>query len=625
MNKLTLSLADIKTQISHLEFFQQLPEQAFNALCSEIELFGVEGGEYLFRKNDLGDCMYVVANGRLRVVDEPVNGEVLVEFGAGQPFGEIALISEQPRMASVQACRDSQVLRLSKDRYHRIISQWPEVLLKNVQLLLEQIKKAGTVTKKKAVIKTITLVPVCDTGIFSEFSQKLTEQLKKEGQILYLSSKSLNQSDISKSSASWDIQNLPPSFVRAINGKESQYRFIIFEADATLTSWTEFCLRQADRILLACSADESPDLNEIESFIFKPSDFEPIAAIELYLLHRSEQEGNQPVAAGQTREDLTEPEHPFKRIKGTKRWLEKRPVFRHHHLLLDHIPHYERAARFLSGKAVGLVIGGGGARGGGALGVIRALREKNIPIDMVGGNSIGSIVSGLSNMGYTVETILKKLMTMADGINPFSMLNLPVFSLITKKVADKMYSNLFGEQTMEDLWTNGFAVATNLSTGGTMVYRSGLLREVCRASSSLPGIFEPVIQDGNIIVDGGLVDNLPIDVMSDLCQGYIILINILPEEGFVLKGQSLPSPFKFIASRLNPFSKPVKSLTIVDFIARTFSISNYHDLKEAESLADLNFKPPIQDSGYFDLKVYGETMKIGYDYAKEKLKDFTWD
>ena len=624
MNKLSLSLAEIKAQLSGLELFQHLPEDVLDELCSGVEVFSIEGGEYLLRKGDPGDCMYVVSNGRLRVITEPGEGKLLAELGEGQTLGEMALISEEPRMAFVQACRHSHVLRLSKERFERIIIQWPKILLKISKFLVDRLKSTGVVARKKANIKTVTLVPLCRATLFSEFSQKLMIQLEKEGQVLSLSSRTLNQVENSTTGSNWDANNLTSDFIKTLNGKESQYRFIIFVTDKRLTSWTKFCLRQADRILLVGAAQDSPDLNKIETFIFDSPTYERTAAIELYLLHQSRPEEIQDVTSERTNGEMTYPDHFSKKIVGTNAWLDKRSVFRHHHILLSHTPHFERTARFLSGKAVGLVIGGGGARGGGALGVIRALREKGIPIDMVGGTSIGSMISGLMALGYPVETILQKLMTMTDSVDKSSLVTLPVLGLAAGKGMDKVMLNLFGEQYMEDLWMNCFTVSTNLSTGETVVLCQGLLHKACRSSSGLPGFVEPVIWNGDILTDGALVNNLPSDVMSDLCEGYIILINLLPEEGFVMDSQSMPSAGKIIASKLNPFTKSLKTLTIYDILMRAFTISNYTDLKKAQGLADLYFKPPIQDYGYVQPKVYEKTMKIGYEYAINRLRDFNW-
>ena len=225
--------------------------------------------------------------------------------------------------------------------------------------------------------------------------------------------------------------------------------------------------------------------------------------------------------------------------------------------------------------------------------MIKALKEKGIPIDMVGGTSVGSTISGLLAIGYNLETILKKLMAMVDSVDKSSFLTLPMSALASKKVMEKMFANLFGDQNIEDLWVNCFTISTNLSTGGTMVHRTSLLREACRASGSLPGLSEPVIRDGDILVDGALVNNLPTDVMSGLCEGYVILINILPEEGFVIEGQSMPSAGKVLANKLNPFSKSPKALTIVDILMRAFTISNYSDLKTEE----LTYPPFLSSPG----------------------------
>lgn len=228
---------------------------------------------------------------------------------------------------------------------------------------------------------------------------------------------------------------------------ERQHDFVLYEADPTPTTCSKRCLRQADRILLVGDTAARPGLSPIEASLLLS---DGLAPRELVLVH--------PRGAA--------------RPTDTSAWLAPRDVVGHHQLRRGSRPDYERVARFMSGRATGLVLGGGGARGATHLGVIRALEEAGIPIDLVGGSSVGSVMAGLYAMGWDHETRVGKLVNGYSArwaIEP----TLPLVSLSSAHRMEQFLLDGFGRVRIEDLWTRYFCVSVNLSRAEQVVHERG--------------------------------------------------------------------------------------------------------------------------------------------------------
>ncbi|MCP4756024.1 MAG: patatin-like phospholipase family protein, partial [Proteobacteria bacterium] len=240
-----------------------------------------------------------------------------------------------------------------------------------------------------------------------------------------------------------------------------------------------------------------PTLSEIETELFGPKRRTQTPQTNLVLLHPD-----------------------GKRLpSGTDAWFRKRRIQYHHHLRWNSNEDFERLARFIDDRSIGIVFGGGGARGFAHIGVIRALKEAGIPIDMLGGTSIGALIAAGRAMGMDYERILETFQEKITELSPHKEYTLPVVSLFRSKKFDKAIAEFFHDIRIEDLWLNYFCVSSNLSTAETIVHRKGFLGKAVRASASIPGIFVPVIENNHLLADGAIVNNLPGDIMKEHCKG----------------------------------------------------------------------------------------------------------
>ena len=212
-------------------------------------------------------------------------------------------------------------------------------------------------------------------------------------------------------------------------------------------------------------------------------------------------------------------------ISGTERWLAGRNLALHHHLALDSQADFDRLARFLTGTAVGLVLGGGGVLGCAHLEVAKAMRDAGIAIDFVGGTSVGAAMAAGLAAGLHPDEILDRTEETFLRNRAMRRITVPIYSLLDHRAFDKALQRHYGERRMEDLPLNSFAVSANLTNRRIHIHRTGFLWEAVRASTAIPGILPPFItKDGDVLVDGALVDNVPVDVMRNLKLGPNVVV-----------------------------------------------------------------------------------------------------
>jgi predicted acylesterase/phospholipase RssA len=290
---------------------------------------------------------------------------------------------------------------------------------------------------------------------------------------------------------------------------------------------------------------------------------------------------------------------------------------------------FERIARLLTGNGIGLVLSSGGARGLAHIGVIRALEEEGIPIDMVGGTSQGSWICGMYAMGWDCKTMMT---TVPEVIKKAGRpaYTLPMVSLLTGKTMSKALKMLFGEQQIEDLWLNYFCISANLTYGKMMVHQSGLLWKYVRASSAVPGILPPFVEGNSLLIDGVTVNNLPTDVMRKFIEnGLVFASNILPqmentEEELQQKeeyGDGL-SGWRILWRRLNPFTKPINLPSIADIITLSMVLSNRNTVAERKKVTDFQVDLDVRPYGIFDYHAYETLVEMGYRAAQKNITEW---
>jgi predicted acylesterase/phospholipase RssA len=307
----------------------------------------------------------------------------------------------------------------------------------------------------------------------------------------------------------------------------------------------------------------------------------------------------------------------------TSAWTEAIPSDRHLHIRMNHPPDFERLSRFAHGKSVGLVLGAGAARGAGHIGVIQAMRELGIPIDMVGGTSIGAVVGGLCALEWPCERILKES---CEG-SARSLRNdytLPLVAVLTGKRQSSIVKKMAGGRGMEDTWLPFFCVSASLTTCDMKVHVKGDGATAVVASARIPGLLPPLAADGELLVDGGLVNMVPADVMQEFAEGgHVIAVTVSPRGRFDCTNfEQGVSGWRQLGRWLNPLSKSGAMPSFRDVLMRTVEFGRNSSTRGLRA-ATMNLTLPLEQFGFGDFHEGKRMAEVGYRYAKEYLENWT--
>jgi len=583
--------------------YQDMCHAALKDLESELQLIPYSSGECLIREGDDSDCSYIVVSGRLLVTDQGRDGDsrVIGELGRGQTAGEMGILTGRKRTATVSAMRDTLVAKLSTEAFSRLLQKYPLDLVKHFagkvidRLWLQTVGKS----RDTSIVVNIAIIPTEESIRLTEFSLWLAKGLSAYGFTLHLNSERfdayLGLAGIAQTPAA-----APHSANIAcwLNRQESAYRYILYQADARPSEWTKRCLRQADRILLVGNAASPPHKGEIEEDLLMDPRYRHLPQ-SLVILH-----------------DTNGP------CNGTDAWLRERNLRCHYHVCVGNDEDITRLGRLLSGKGIGLVLSGGGARGFAHIGAIRALREAGIAIDKVGGTSIGSIVAAMAAMRWDYPTMLEQ----ARSFNYRMDYTYPAVALTAGKNVTNQLKSRLGEQKIEDLWTKFFCVSTDLNCNRQYIHDRGLLWKSVRASMSIPGLFPPIVHEAYVLVDGGLVNNMPVDVMrkqEDI--GTVIALDVgspmQMETGILIDGHC--SGWRVLTQKLNPFVRSFAVPTLAKTLVMSSLARSDNATETMKNTADLYMPLPLQQFGLLDFQKVKQIAEFGYDYARNKLTE--WD
>ncbi len=599
------SLKRIHLAVVLPDYFKVMDEDTFDYMESLFKWVHLKRGQTLFREGDVGDSLYILVNGLLHVVDEDNEktgpGRVIDSITTGQTVGEMALLSDEIQANSTYAARDCDLVKLSRDAFESISEKYPEVMMAIARILVDRLRhfSQGTIQEKNTM--NIAVLPIAPGTRNYDFCIQLAGALSTYGTIALLTAKKVDGM-LNKRGISEILGDDPrdPGLRAWLANTEASHSFIIYMAEYAATPWTKRCLSRADQVVLLGEANASPVPGGIEKELMSESN--PITEPKkiLVLFHSP---------------DTVLP-------SGTARWIEARDIREHYHVRFDNKKDFQRLARILSHRAVGIALGGGAAKGIAHIGVIRALEEAGIPIDMICGASMGSIIGAQYAMGYDCRRMLEMCKKLFIDLNPFKDYTLPLISLMRGKKLDRMGKLVFGDNNIEDLWLTYFCVSSNLTTSRLKVHSRGLLREAVRTSSSVPGVVSPVFRDGEVYVDGGVINNLPGDIIRQQC-GRLIVVEVVPNLDLSVEGDIVPSPWKILWNKLFPFKKPKKNFKVPNILEIMFSTVMTGSFMAADSVksgSELCVTPPLQEIGFLDFKKMPTAVEIGYTYTKQQLE-----
>ena len=547
--------------------------EARRAIRRQGERVKLRAGRALFQAGDPADCLYILLSGALGVYISGSQGEprLIAFIRPGETVGEMALLSGTPRSATVRALRDCDLLRLDHQSFRRIVEEAPELMVELGRIMARRLHDTNSGRIVNIEPRTVAFLPASATGDVEMVARRLASEAARLGfRVLTV------KPDPERHSSRWFTR------AEALN----DHVFLIGSADRPEVN--DLCARQADRIVIVAEAgqfDAAPALGR------RVRNRASHQLLDLVLLHgRDEREPTVTMAS-----------------------LEKLPVNRHFHIRLAHESDWQRVARVLTGRALGMVFSGGGARAYAHLGVLRAFHESDIPIDFIGGTSMGGIIAACVAMGWSLKDSEDRIRRSFADKSPLTDYSLPLIGLVRGARVEALLEQHFGKSRIEDLWLPFFCVSSNLTTARAEVHRTGLLARALRASVSLPGILPPVVTARGLLVDGGVVNNLPVDVMRETNRGPVVAVDVARDLALT------PAWLKQEMAR--PLLQRLLRPPLISILIRAGTISGEQQYKTQIQAADIALAPALGAIDLRDWKAFEIAVEAGYLAAKKAIAE----
>jgi NTE family protein len=546
-------------------------------LAAHSTWVSVPAGSWLFRQGDDGDSLYVVHSGRLEVVIEGASAEVARVLTAGSVVGELALLTREPRSASVRARRDSELLQVTSTDFAELLSHEPRFSLALLRELGRQLRVSRGLVPWEDPLPATIAVTSLDAASGRALWAELGKALGRHGTVALLDR---------------DPDQDEPSFGPTLDRAErvASRVLMLTGSPAERDPWTTFCLRQADRILLLAGEQGPPQ-----------SDF-GLSGCDVVM--------PAPIRASVARE-----------------WMEAVSARAVHAVTTGRAADrgVQRLARRLAGRSIGVVLSSGGARGFAHIGVLEELEAAGVEVDRVGGCSMGAFVGAMFAMGLSPAGIRARCHEELVVRRPLGDYAVPITSLVRGGRARAMLARTLGpEPEIEELAREFFCVSCDLVTGEEVVHRSGPVAEAVAASMCLPGIFAPIRQAGSLLVDGGVLDSLPVRPMAETMEGPIVAVDVgrrfdhaRPQAG---RGARIAA--RWAAARTGAaVSGDAHLPTIKENLARSLVLGSIESARAARRSADVVVEPDTGTCEMLDFARLDEMIEAGRRAARLTLAE----
>ena len=504
----------------------------------------LDAREWLFREGDAAESCFVLVTGRLEVVVDAADGPRVVRvLGPGAAIGELAILTGEPRSASVRALRDSKLLELDGERFAALLGRDPAFAAGLARELARQLQASGGLDQPAARVAVIAVTGDDASG----FAGELARALEPWGSVDVLDGGRLTSD----------------AFAAAVDTAEAGHAYVLLVDSGADEAWRRFCSRQADRVLFVARSGRAAQ--------------DAVPGCELVLIGVPE--------------------------------VEIAPLLdavdaRAHHVVPDgagFAAGVGRVGRRLTGRSLGVVFSGGGARGFAHVGVLEALVDAGFELDRFGGCSMGALVAGMAATSGARDVELRCREELVRR-SPFNDYTLPRFALIRSRKAAAMLERLFGDTLVEELEHSLFTVSADLLSSRVVVHRRGSMVEAVGASMSIPGVAPPVRRPGRLLVDGGVLNNLPVDHMAETGEGPVIAVDVIRRLGEPGSGAEPPLP------------------SITETLARATVLGSVERAERNRALASLVIAPDVQTVGLREWSAFERAVEAGREAAAEALE-----
>ena len=557
----------------HMNFLGSLSTKEQKAVRAKAEKISLIAGELLFSQGDAADAFYIVTSGTMGIFveQEEADKRLIALINKDETLGELSILAGEERSASVVALRDSELLRIKREQFDALIEKHPAIAVPMSRILAGRLREANANRSLRLRPKVLTFIAASPSINIVEIANRLAKTVTADcGESVHVQAGNTDN---------WSNEKL--------SQLENEFDLIFLCCQLGDEEWMRSCARQSERICLVTEFSEAT-ANEISrGFLEVQHDHQ---MVDLFILH--DDVDVCPIS--------------------TQDYLDKIDANRHFHIRKTQDKEWQRWGRVINGRGIGLVLSGGGARAYAHIGVIKALQEAGLPIDFIGGSSMGGIIGASLAMGRSMEEIEQSIKKSFVETNPLSDYTLPLQGLVKGKKVERLLKENFGKLEISDLWLPYFCVSTNLTTANPHLHERGEVWRALRASISIPGVLPPVVTQQGVLVDGGVINNLPTIEMSQRCFGPILAVDVSRNLGITPESwtQLIEQP---LLTRI--FKPPV-----INLLMRTGTVSGEEQYQEQTESAYATFNPPLGEIDLRDWKAYDEAVELGYQYMKRELE-----
>ncbi len=528
----------------------------------------VEGGTIIWAEGSPADELLLLEAGRIAALDERPGSaaRVVSVTRPGTVLGAVAFLTGQRQPFTLTALRDTVLRALPRAKLEPLLHRQADLLAELAREALSLAREPHPSSHPRAAI--LGFVAVCDSVAVREMVEALAARMRLLGVKVAVLGAEFGE-----------------AASHALSGIESRNDYVLMAAERAETEFTHYCGRQIDRLFLVGST-QSP-LPE-GPLTFAAAAIQQHRLLDMIILQPADT-----------------------RLPGdSARWMSAAPVARLFHVRHGAPDDLDRLARVLTGRSVAVVLSGGGARAYAHIGVLKALRELGVPVDLIGGTSMGAVIAAGAAIGWDAKEMDQRIREAFVQTSPLSDIAFPPLLALTRGAeVDRRLLQHFGDVEISDLWLPFFCVSTNLTTGLLKEHRAGRLRDALRASISLPGVLPPVVVGGEVLVDGALVRNLPADLMRERHDGLTIGVDVAEAAGLEPCDLELhPKGVRWLTSGGWLKGPPIVSVLIR---SATLPTAKIMALGVSEHL-DVLIAPTLDGIGLQDWKAYDRAVEAGY-------------
>ena len=560
--------------LSILPFFNRVEKAALRAVEAEVEWFCLPAGQTLFEEGEIADSFYLVRSGALAAFRRGADArpELVGHIRAGEPIGEMALVEDRPHSASVYALRDSELVKLPKAAFDKLTNKHASLMRELSKMMLSRIRAGESYRRSEP--RVFALISTSPTIDLEYRSQQLRDALEEMG---------VSSISCGEECADWPGPRLDKF--------EAEYDIVILQARLGNSNWARRAMARADRIWMMARADARPPTP------LMPEDPSPAAKLKLIDMVMVHNEG-------------------VRKAANPSEWIAAADAARCFHWRQQNASDVRHMARTMCGKSVGLVLSGGGSRAYAHVGAIRAFKEAGVEFDFYGGASMGGIIAAGAAMGWDMDELEDRMRRAFVDSNPLSDWVMPVVSLTKGKRVDRRLKEHFGEIDISELPRPFFCVSSSLSSGATRIHRTGVLSRALRASIAIPGLLPPIVDGDDVLVDGAVFNNFPIQELKAYHRGVnvgcdVTRNNAINPDDF----RDVPSFTGWVARHGLSDPPPIASLLMR---AATAGTLEQHAL--TRRAADILVLPELE-LDMREWKRFDEAVEAGYKSAKRMMQE----